>query len=197
MGRLDEALVHFQAAHSIFKDSALTEYCIAQIFIETGRPQEALVHFENIVNGHGMGFGHFSIFSLYVDYGFTLMMLRQFDKAVPLLEKGLALNEDVPHGLNALGYCFMQMARRQEAQVAFERGLHYDEANPWLQNNFGVALVLNGHLEAGSQLILQAAVADPAVAAFQHNVKFVQTLVSTNRWPAEQLVLELFYNRGS
>lgn len=195
MGRFDEALMHFQRAHSISKHSALTEYCMAQILIETGRSAEALVHFDSIFKGHGMGFGRWNLYALYVDYGFALMMLQRFEDAVPALQHGLSLNEDVPHGLNALGYSLSHLRRPQEAQRIFELGLQYDPGNPWLMNNLGAVLVSTGQLQQGAAFIREAAEHDPTIFAFLHNVQSVQQLAATGQSGGRQLVLELFYNR--
>jgi len=197
LGRFDEALVHFHAAMDLYKDNALTEYCIAQIYIETGRSQEAVQRFESIFSGHALGFGRFNIYALYVDYGFALMMVRRFDDAVAQLVHGLGLNEDVPHGLNALGYSLMQLSRPQEARSAFERGLHYEAENPYLLNNLGVTLLLTGELQSGVDFVARALQAEPTVPAFVHNARVVRALAETGQWPAEQLVLELFFNRGN
>jgi len=196
-GRFDEALTHFRASLAVFPQSALTEYCIAQILIEIGQPDEARKHFENIFAGHGLGFGRFNIYALHVDYGFTLMMLRRYEDAIPTLQQGLSLNEDVPHGLNALGYSFVQLGRHQEAADAFQRGLGYDPANPFLLNNLGVVNMMAGNFDAGAQLIAQAVQLEPQTPSFLYNAQMVQTMVETNRWPTQQFVLELFFNRGN
>merc|ERR1712217_206070 len=124
---------------------------MAQIFIETGRMEEARMRFEHILDGHGLGFGRYNMYALYVDYGFSLMMLRQFGSAIPYLLRGLEMNEDVPHGLNALGYSMTQLKRQEEARNAFERGLHYEPTNPYLLNNLGVTLMLGGEFESGAE----------------------------------------------
>lgn len=200
LSRFDEALAHFNASLKIFSQSALTEYCVAQIYIETGRPAEALAMFERILSGHGMGFGRFNLYALYVDYGFTLMLLKRYEDAVNALLEGLQMNEDVPHGLNALGYTFMQMKKAPEAIQAFQKGLQYDPENTYLQNNLGVALMMAGNLEHGAALIAHAAEREQSIPSFQHNVAVLATMMKTGEWPTkpkEQLILELFYNRGS
>merc|ERR1711972_1196293 len=155
--------IHFQASLKLFPQSALTEYCIAQIFIETGRAAEAKVSFERIFAGHGLGFGRFNLYALYIDYGFSLMMLRQYEDALPHLQQGLSLNEDVPHGLNALGYSLMQLSRPQEAQEAFQKGLGYDPANPYLLNNLGVTAMMSGNFQVGSESLAKAVQLEPNV----------------------------------
>eukprot|EP00438_Fugacium_kawagutii_P022016 Skav200852 [mRNA] locus=scaffold2484:74196:91601:+ [translate_table: standard] len=75
-GRYDEALREFNASLMILDDNALTDHCVAQIYIETGRYQLALERFEKIL---------------------------QPWQAIGPLEKGLSRNAAVPHGQNALG----------------------------------------------------------------------------------------------
>ena len=195
-GRFDEALVHFDAALQIFPDSALTEYCMSQILIETNRAEEAKSHLEHIFGGHALGFGSFNLYLLYIDYGFSLMLLGKFEEALPQLEQGLRMNEDVPHGLNALGYTYAQLRRTEDAAAAFEKGVNYEPDNPFLMNNLGVMRLIKGNLEAGADLMARALALDPNVQAFQHNAQLLQTMLAKNSWPGEQFVLELFFNRG-
>jgi len=197
VNRFEEARQHFETSLSIFSDNALSEYCIAQILLETGKPQEALARLEHILQGHGLGFGTFNIYALYVDYGFTLMMLRRFEEAIPHLLHGLKLNEDVPHGLNALGYSYVSLGRLQDAIAAFERGLYYEPENPYLMNNLGASLMMAGQVDRGGSFLSKAAVADPSVPTFHYNMQLLQVMVQTQTWPREQFGLELFFNRGN
>ncbi|CAE8627465.1 unnamed protein product, partial [Polarella glacialis] len=197
VGRFAEALIEFEASSEIFGGNGLTDYCMAQILLETGRADEARQKFEKIFKGHGLGFGAFNIYALYVDYGFTLMMLQRFEEAVHQLQLGLARNEDVPHGLNALGYSLISLRRPEEAQTAFERGLHYEPDNPYLRNNLGVTLMLAGNLDVGAEMVVRAAQMEPRVPAFTHNAILIRKLADTGSWPEEQLVLELFFNRAN
>lgn len=196
-GRFAEALQHFEASLEVFPQSALTEYCVAQILIETGRSQEAVHRLENVLSGYRLGFGRFNMYALYVDYGFALMTLQRYEEAIQNFQQGLAMNEDVPHALNGLGYTFMQLGRRDEARSTFERGLYYEPLNAYLLNNLGVAHMLSGQLEPGGERLAQALQLEPGVPTFQHNIRLVQMMVRTNRWPTEQFALDLFYHRGN
>eukprot|EP00929_Paragymnodinium_shiwhaense_P076835 TRINITY_DN39554_c0_g3_i1.p1 TRINITY_DN39554_c0_g3~~TRINITY_DN39554_c0_g3_i1.p1 ORF type:complete len:542 (+),score=51.68 TRINITY_DN39554_c0_g3_i1:137-1627(+) len=195
-GRFEEALVNFKAALDVFDQSALTEYCIAQIYIETGRVDEAVATFEHIMDGHMLGFGNFNVFSLYIDYGFAKMMQRKFEEAIPMLKQGLQLNEDVPHGLNALAYSYFSIGRLEEAQGALETGLRYDMDNPYLHNNLGVVMAKRGNVEKGAEFIIRAATAQPDVPAFSHNVLVLRYIAENQKWPPQDMVLELYFNRG-
>eukprot|EP00927_Polykrikos_kofoidii_P019846 TRINITY_DN19301_c1_g3_i1.p1 TRINITY_DN19301_c1_g3~~TRINITY_DN19301_c1_g3_i1.p1 ORF type:complete len:833 (+),score=124.86 TRINITY_DN19301_c1_g3_i1:89-2500(+) len=194
-GRFDEALRHLSAALEIFPQSALTEYAIAEIFVATGRSEEALVHFANILSGYKLGFGRFNIFMLYVNYGVALMILGRFEESLLPLRQGLAFNENVPHGLNALGCSYVALDRMQEAAAAFLRGMSYDPANMYLFNNLGVASSLMNQTKIGWDFIVKAAVSDPSVPAFTRNVKILQFWLENNRqWPhGHKLTCEMFF----
>ncbi|KAF4672519.1 transmembrane and tetratricopeptide repeat containing 1 [Perkinsus chesapeaki] len=137
---LEEARELYLASLSIFDDNALTDYCIAQIDIETNRFNEAHDRFLKILAGHGIGFGSFNRFLIMVDFGFTLTAMRKYH--IPVLKEGLTLNEDVPHALNALGICYLQLGDIAKGVEAFRRGIHYDPENPWLWSNLAAALLI-------------------------------------------------------
>merc|ERR1712046_13120 len=146
---------------TILDDNALTDHCIAQIYIETGQYTEALQRFEKILKGHGVGFSAFNLWMLYIDYGFTLVALSRFEDAVPQLEYGLQRNTAVPHGLNALGYAQASMNQLQQAQDAFAKGLEYDPENPILWNNLAVVWMAAGALQQAAQGLERALLLEP------------------------------------
>ena len=56
--------------------TGLTQYCIGQILLETGRAKEAEAKFREILNGNGMGFGGHNLWSLYIDYGVSMTSFK-------------------------------------------------------------------------------------------------------------------------
>merc|ERR1712183_1109295 len=127
MNRWDEALFHYRKSLEIHDDNALTDYCIAQLYVETSRFEDALPIFEKILKGNGIGFGGYNMFALYVDYGFTLTILkRDLETAVNALEHGLRINADLPYAWNALGVAFYHLGLMQEAQDSLAKGLKWD-----------------------------------------------------------------------
>eukprot|EP00439_Symbiodinium_sp_Y106_P041422 s2296_g5.t1 len=182
MERFDEALFHFEAAEQIYDGTGLTQYCIGQILLETGRAREAEEKFQKILSGHALGF--------------SLVLQQRFAEAVDPIKEGLRRNEDVPYGLNALGYSYLNVGKMQEALEALELGLKYDPTNAYLENNLGVANIYSGQLNEGAIRIARSAQLEPGVAAFAHNVVLLREMADTGKWPAKQFALELFYNRG-
>ncbi|KAF4750706.1 hypothetical protein FOZ63_012475 [Perkinsus olseni] len=202
--RLEEARELYLASLAIFDDNALTDYCVAQIDIETNRFDEAHERFVKILNGNGIGFGGFNRFLIMVDFGFTLTALKRYDEAIPVLKEGLSLNEDVPHALNALGISYLHMGEAQRSVEAFQRGIHYDPENPWLWSNLAAALLIGDRENTASDAKQCAAL---AVEKSTEAMGFVHPKFVTNYEIAEAIVegrnevadatpqLEFFFHR--
>merc|ERR1719247_4069250 len=79
MGKYAEALREYEASLEVLDDNALTDFSVAQIFIETGRFADAVQRFDKIFKGHLIGFSQFNLWMLYMDYGFSLVSLSRFE----------------------------------------------------------------------------------------------------------------------
>eukprot|EP00927_Polykrikos_kofoidii_P070802 TRINITY_DN67186_c0_g1_i1.p1 TRINITY_DN67186_c0_g1~~TRINITY_DN67186_c0_g1_i1.p1 ORF type:complete len:706 (-),score=96.84 TRINITY_DN67186_c0_g1_i1:396-2513(-) len=195
--RYDEALDHYNASLQVLDDNALTDHCIAQIFIETGRYPEAVERFEKIMRGHGIGFSQFNLWMLYVDYGFALTALSQFEQAVPALEHGLRVNAAIPHGQNSLGYAYANLHQMQNAQDAFARGLEYDPDNCIIWNNLAVVWMTAGALQQAAQGLERALLLEPEHPTLVHNAVLLKNAFDVGgieQLPAKPR-LELFFSR--
>ncbi|CAK8999502.1 Protein O-mannosyl-transferase TMTC4 (Transmembrane and TPR repeat-containing protein 4) [Durusdinium trenchii] len=194
-GRYEEALLEFNASLTILDDNALTDHCIAQIYIETARYPLALERFEKILRGHGVGFSPFNLWMLYVDYGFTLVALGRFEEAIPALEKGLSRNAAVPHGQNALGYAFASLNQLQEAQDVLARGLEYDPENPVLWSNLAVVWMVAGAFQQAAQGLEKALTIEPENRVVIHNVMVLKGAAQSG-YLTESPKLDLFFSRN-
>merc|ERR1712183_372613 len=54
-GDLHGALDSYLKSLEVFDDQAITDYCIARIYLNLGRLQEAYQRFDKIMKGHGIG----------------------------------------------------------------------------------------------------------------------------------------------
>lgn len=196
-GRYAEALKHYNASLSILDDNALTDHCIAQIYIETGEYQKALERFEKIMSGHGVGLSAHNLYSLYIDYGFTLVTLKRFDEALPLLDQGLKRNLAVPHGLNALGFAHVHSQGLQEAQDAFAKGLDYDPENGQIWNNLAVVWMLAGAYQQAAQGMEKALLLEPDNPSFIYNAMLLRDAATLGTALAGTPRLELFFSRSA
>eukprot|EP00929_Paragymnodinium_shiwhaense_P104753 TRINITY_DN69462_c0_g1_i1.p1 TRINITY_DN69462_c0_g1~~TRINITY_DN69462_c0_g1_i1.p1 ORF type:complete len:725 (+),score=158.14 TRINITY_DN69462_c0_g1_i1:52-2226(+) len=194
-GRHEDALRHYKASQAVLDDNALTDYVIAQIYIETGKYEDALRQFEKIMKGHMVGFSRFNVFGLYVDHGFTLVMLRRFQEAIPLLLQGLNLNLDVPYGLNALGYAYAYTDQLQPAMDAFGQGLEYDPDNPVLWSNIGAVLMIGGQLQQAAQAVERALMMEPENPIVVHNAMLLKRAAEGGSMIDALPRLELFFSR--
>lgn len=195
-GRYAEALVEFEASLAILDDNALTDQCVAQIYIETGRYAEAVKRFEKILSGHGVGFSGFNLWMLYTDYGFALTASGRHEEAIPALQEGLRRNAAVPHAQNALGYSLASFQRLQEAQDALAKGLEHDPDNPILWNNLAVVWMIAGAFQQAAQGLERALQQEPNQPTFLHNALLLQSAVQAGgmeRMPR----MELFFSKPS
>ncbi|CAE7942451.1 Tmtc4 [Symbiodinium sp. KB8] len=194
-GRSEEALREFNASLMILDDNALTDHCIAQVYIETGRYHLALERFEKILRGHGVGFSAFNLWMLYVDYGFTLVALGKFREAIQPLEYGLSRNAAVPHGQNALGYAYAQLNQLQEAQEVLARGLEYDPDNPVIWSNLAVVWMVAGAFQQAAQGLEKALTMEPNNPVTIHNAMLLKGVSETGQL-AQQPRLDLFFSKN-
>jgi len=172
--RYDEALREYHASLVVLDDNALTDHCIAQIYIQTGQYSKALEQFQKITSGHLVGFFRFNLCMLYVDYGFALVASNRFEEAIPLLKQGLDFNLAVPHGLNALGYSYAHTLHLQEAQDTFAKGLEYDPENPIIWSNLGALYITAGHGQPAAQALERALTIEPHHEAAIHNAMILK-----------------------
>merc|ERR1712232_170321 len=133
---------------------------------------------------------------LYVDYGFALVALQDYEAAITPLEHGLQRNTAVPHGLNALGYAYANLRQLQPAQDAFAKGLEYDPDNAVLWNNLAVVWTLAGAWQNAAQGLEKALLLEPENQIFVHNAVLLKHGAQNNGMVNGAPRLELFYTRS-
>lgn len=195
--RYEEALREYEASLAVLDDNALTDQCVAQIYIETGRFEDAVERFQKILGGHLVGFSRFNIWMLYIDFGFALVSRSRFEEAIPMLDEGLKLNLAVPHGLNALGYAHAHLQNLQQAQDAFATGLEYDPDNPVIWNNLAVVWMTAGALENAAQGIERALTLEPNHPTFIHNAMILQRAAENGGVLEAGPRMEMFFSRAT
>ncbi|CAD7937890.1 unnamed protein product [Amoebophrya sp. A25] len=195
--RWEEALHHYNMSLSLHDDNALTDYCIAQIYIETSRFELAIPRFEKIMQGHGIGFAGYNTFALFADYGFTLVILKRYEEAVNALEHGLKINADLPHAWNALGVAFGHMDMLQESQDAFANGLKWEADQPFLWNNLAAIWMRAGAFEQAQMGVMKALEAEPENPVFLFNMQLLQFIANGQPEVLNEHKprMEMFYNR--
>eukprot|EP00452_MALV-II_sp_L67-6_P000339 gene339-73_t len=106
-GKLDDALSYYQQALNVFDDNAMSDYCVARIYLEKNDCTKALQVFFKINDGHGIGFGDHNQFLLNNDFGYALTCVQAYQDAIPILEEALQLmNPNFPYIYNALAMSY-------------------------------------------------------------------------------------------
>jgi hypothetical protein len=67
---------------------AMSDYCVARIYLEKGQCSEALDVFNKINDGHGIGFHDGNQFMLNNDFGFSLVCQGAHKEAIGILQEG-------------------------------------------------------------------------------------------------------------
>jgi len=190
--RYDEALAHFETSIKYHDDNALTDYCIAQLHIRRNQPILAIERFEKIMQGHGIGFGGFNTFMLYIDYGYAMVNVQQWDLAINLLKQGLKMNADVPYAWNALGFVYAQKQMWKEAAESFTEGLGWDPENPFIWNNMAAIYIIAENYEGARQVLVKVLTKHPEYEFAQHNGQILHSIVQNEA--ATFPVVDLFYD---
>lgn len=190
-----EALENYNASLQVLNDNALTDFCIAQIYIETGQFPAAMERFEIISRGHFVGFSHFNLYMFYVDYGFALVSVNRFEEAIEPLRVGLKRNAALPHGQNALGFAYVRLNQLQEAQDAFATGLEYDPDNALIWNNLACVWMIAGAFDQAEKGLQRALELEPETAVIHHNAIVFNQAVQSGGAFSSHPRLELFFTR--
>merc|ERR1711907_588799 len=86
---LHGALQYYLRSLEVFDDQAITDYCIARLYLNLGRVQDAYLRFEKILNGHGIGLHDGNDFLWMTDLGYTLVKLGEHKQGEHYLQQGL------------------------------------------------------------------------------------------------------------
>merc|ERR1712187_574197 len=110
---------HFLRSLQVFDDQALTDYCIARIYIHLDRFQEAFQRFNKILTGHGIGLHDGNDFLWMTDLGYTLVKLAEYEQGVHWLKQGLDRFAWNCYGWNALGVAHAHLGNLEGAAQSF------------------------------------------------------------------------------
>jgi tetratricopeptide (TPR) repeat protein len=93
--------------------------------------------------------------------GMAFSDLRQYGRAIELLERATELDADAVDGWTSLGVALYRHARKEEAAKAFERALALDPRNAHAHRNYGVFLADGGDLKEAEKHFRAALADDP------------------------------------
>eukprot|EP00392_Amoebophrya_sp_AT5.2_P010597 g10662.t1 len=145
----DEALSYYQKALDVFDDNAMSDYCMARIYLEKGDCHKGLQIFIKINNG---------TFLLNNDFGYALSCVGAYDEAVPILEEALTiLPTNFAYVYNALALGVFHLRKDLQKVIdLLQTGLsmHPDEFTLWF--NMGVVLLKGQVFEEAQKTFVEA-----------------------------------------
>jgi len=150
-GKIDEAIVLLKDIVAEREDFNLAYTYLATLYKEQNKLREAVEilrkGFEN----------NPSSYQIIISFGLFLTEVRQYDAAVEILEKGLALIDYDPELWNYLGVAYWRKGNFEKALDAYERALSLDYNYAIVFNNLG-SLYLSLFLTTGELKARQKAI---------------------------------------
>ena len=141
-------------------DNPLRHDAVAMLYLQDGRPQEAVTHFrESLRLNDESAPTHYNL-------GLALSMLRQYADATREFEAAVRLDPDHAEAQNNLGAMLHVAGRLDEAATHYRRALELRPDNVQARANLGRLLTLQGKLaDAATQFELGLASKPDSVAA--------------------------------
>jgi len=123
---------------------------VAQVYLQLGRPAEAVAHFEASLRLNPQSAAtHFNL-------GTALTVGGRFDEAIEQYGAALRLNPDYPRAHNNLGSVLLQRGNVQDATAHFTEAVRLDPANVEARSNLAVAYAAAGEYERAVELVQTA-----------------------------------------
>lgn len=150
-GRIGEGVTLLKEIIAERKDFDLAYSYLATLYKEQNKYKEAV---EVLREGYGYNPDNYKII---VTFGIFLTEAGQFDAAIDILTKGLALIDYDPELWNYLGVAYWRKREFASAEEAFRKALSLDENYPIVLNNLG-SLNLSRFGQSKNRDLLQQAI---------------------------------------
>mmetsp|Transcript_75277 Transcript_75277/g.243708 ORF Transcript_75277/g.243708 Transcript_75277/m.243708 type:complete len:732 (-) Transcript_75277:154-2349(-) len=168
---LHGALEYYLKSLAIFDDQAITDYCIARIYINLGRFDEARQRFDKILNGHGIGFHDGNDFLWMTDLGYLLVATGSVEGGIHYLKEGLQRFAYSCYGWNALGVAQLRMGQHEQAVQSFMQGLQCDPDSASIWSNIAVAFAQRQQVPELTEAMQKALALTPQRPAVAWNMR--------------------------
>jgi tetratricopeptide (TPR) repeat protein len=200
-GRVDETILHFQAALQIKPDDADAHYRLGAALLQKGSVDEAITHFQAALQIHpDDADAHYNLATALrqegrvdeaiahyqaalrikpdnADAHYNLAVaLRQegrVDEAIAHYQAALQIQPDNADAHNNLGTALLQKGRVDEAIAHLQKALQINPGHGTARNNLGNALLQKGNAAEAIAHFQQALQIEPANPAFQNNLAWL------------------------
>lgn len=190
-GDLVGALESYLASLAVFDDQAITDYCIARIYIHLDNLEEASTRFDKILNGHGIGFHDGNDFLWMTDLGYVMTKMGQYEHGVHWLQEGL---QRMPHSCfawNALGVARANLGKIEESAQALAEGLQCDPGSASIWNNAAVVYAYGNALQQATEAMQRAVSLNASNPIVTHNAQVLSGQAGQDVRPIFDLYIPL------
>ena len=172
LGRMDEAIVHYEKALVIKPTYAEAHNNLGNTLHKLGRSEEAFVHYrEALAINPNYAEAHDNL-------GIALAALGEYEEAITCHEKALAINPDDAETHNHIGNTLHMLGRSEAAIAHHKRAVEARPNQPEFHSDFAHALHAAGNLgEAGSAFAR-------AISLTPGKVRYFWNLVNSKRFTA-------------
>merc|ERR1711879_503584 len=150
---------------------AITDYCIARIYIHLDRLKEAHARFDKILTGHGIGFHGGNDFLWMTDLGYLLVALGSYEQGQHYLQEGLNRMPYSCFAWNALGVARAHLGQFQQALQSFSEGLSCDPNSTSMWNNVAVVYAYVNEGQQATQALQHAVSLNATHPMVVHNTR--------------------------
>lgn len=188
---LEGALDSYLKSLEVFDDQAITDYCIARLYLNLNRVQEAYQRFDKILNGHGIGLHDGNDFLWMTDLGYTLVKLETYDQGMHYLQQGL---ERMPHSCyawNALGVAQAQSSKLEQAAESLVTGLQCDPDSASIWSNLAVVYAYGNAGQQANEALQKAVTLNSSNPVVVHNVNVLTGKAGQGAIPQWDLYIPL------
>jgi tetratricopeptide (TPR) repeat protein len=163
-GKLDEAIVQFQAAQNADPRDAAACYNLGNAFFQQGRMDDAIAQFQQTLKLNPRN--AMASFNL----GTALLKEGHVDEAMVQFEEAQKLGLADAGAFFDLGNDLLQAGRVDDAIAQYGEALKVDPANASAHSNLGSALLREGRVDEAVTQYQEALKIQPGSATFQNNL---------------------------
>jgi len=143
LGRVDEALEHFQEALALEPESATFRASLGTAYYRERRLDEAIIQFQKALEIEP-DFAEAA--KAHINLGCSLLQKGRVNEAISHFQKALEIKPDFAEAHNTLGDCFFQIGRVNEAVIQYRKALEINPDFLEAQNNLGYSLFQIGRV---------------------------------------------------
>ena len=179
LGRIDEAMAHYQAALRIKADYAEAHHNLGITLQTRGHLDEAISHFHEALRIKP------DYAKAHNNLGAALAVQGDIDKAMAHFHEALRIKPDDPLAQNNLGNALQSLGRTEEAISHFHEALRIKPDYAEAHYNWGNSLAIQGRLKDAAEHFQKALSLKPTLTAARENLRRTEVLLHQKNGPPD------------